>query len=111
MGEIRAVAIVDMLDEETGKSEMIQCLGAFDSFITAYGETMVYLTEMAANYEDACKGDECTLSPLRDLEGETGFTILLKNKAGQTLHEAYILHAADNSDPKTESGGDGDGSS
>lgn len=102
MGEIRAVAIAESLDAETGRTDMIQCIGTFETFTMAYGEAMIYLAEMAAGYESGCKGEKCTLSPLRDLEGETGFGIFMKNKAGQGIHSVFILHARE---PESEDGG------
>lgn len=109
MRKIRAVAIAESLDPKTKEIDMIQCIGAFETLARAYGEAMIYLTELAAgSYEYEDKDEECTISPLRDLEGETGFGLYLKNKAGETLHAVLILHA---NEPELEDGGDDDGSS
>ena len=81
---------------------MIQCIGAFKTLTEAYGEAMLYLTEMAVEtYEYENDDEECTISPLRDLEGETGFGMYLRNKAGETLHAVFILHAGE---PGTKDG-------
>ena len=47
MGGIRAVAIAESMNPKTGVSGMIQCLGTFRTLTEAYGEAMVYLTELA----------------------------------------------------------------
>lgn len=109
MGKIRAVAITESMNQKTGVSDMIQCLGAFESLTIAYGEAMIYLTEMATIYECNIQDEECTISPLRDLEGETGFGIYLRNKAGETLHAVFILHTGEPETETTERG-DADGS-
>lgn len=107
MDGIRAVAIAESMNPKTGISDMIQCIGAFGTLTEAYGEAMLYLTEMAVGtYEYESEDEECTISPLRDLEGETGFGMYLRNKAGETLHAVFILHATY---PETGDGGDGDG--
>ena len=104
MREIRAVAIAESLDPKTGRTDMMQCIGAFETLARAYGEAMIYLTELAeGTYEYENKDEECTISPLRDLEGETGFGLYLKNKAGETLDAVFILHAKE---PELEDGGE-----
>jgi hypothetical protein len=111
MGGIRAVAIAESMNPKTGVSGMIQCLGTFRTLTEAYGEAMVYLTELAeGSYEYNNDDEECTISPLRGLEGETGYGIYLRNKAGETLDVVFILHAGE---PETETAerGDADGSS
>lgn len=94
MERVRAVAIAETFDPKTGESDFIQCLGAFDSLTSAYGEAALHLTEMAVGtYEYGNKDEECTISPLRELEGETGYGMYLRNKAGETLDAVFILHA------------------
>ena len=110
MREIKAVAIAESMNPKTGVTDMMQCLGTFGTLTEAYGEAMIYLTELAAGtYEYDNDDEECTISPLRDLEGETGFGMYLRNKAGETLHAVFILHAG--TEPETKDGGDGDGNS
>lgn len=104
MRKIRAVAIAESMNPKTGVTDMMQCLGAFETLASAYGEAMIYLTELAAGtYEYENEDEECTISPLRDLEGETGFGMYLRNKAGETLHAVFILHAGE---PESADGGE-----
>lgn len=94
MEKVKAVAIAEAYNPKTGVCDLIHCLGAFDSLTSAYGEAAVYLTELAVGtYEYNDKDEECTISPLRDLEGETGYGMYLRNKAGETLDAVFILHA------------------
>lgn len=84
--EIKAVVIAENIDPKTGKAEMIQCLGVHDSFVSAYGEAVIFLSEMA--------DDGYTITPLVDLGSDTGFGLFMKDEHGRLSEAAYILHAS-----------------
>lgn len=88
MGKVNAVAIAESYDAKTGRCDMIQCLGVFDSYAAAYGEAVIYLSEVADN-----KDNNGTITTIFDLEGETGYGLSLKNQKGQEYETVFILHA------------------
>lgn len=63
--------------------DFIQCTGAFDCAEAAYGEAVMSLSDIAE------EGDMIT--PLYELEGETGFGISLKRSDGATVENACVL--------------------
>lgn len=85
MGQIKAVAIAESYDSKTGIAGMIQCIGVFSDYAAAYGEAIMYLSEMADN--------DNSITPLFDLEGETGLGISLKNRDGKEIETVFILRA------------------
>lgn len=87
--EVKAVVIVEALNPKTGLANFMQCLGVFEGFDRAYGKALIYLSEIAFDGE----GGEYTITPLQDLEGETGFALYMRNSQGQITDAVYILHA------------------
>lgn len=63
----------------------INCIGVFDSAATAYGEAMMYLSNNAE------KGN--VITPLCALEGETGYSMILRKPLGDKIETVYILFA------------------
>jgi hypothetical protein len=94
--KIRAVVVGGWVDDK-GVDQMITLIGAFEDLSEAYGEAYLYLDELSQNYSDE---DDAHITPLRELEGETGYGMYLQNKDGKTSEYAYILR---NDDWKPES--------
>lgn len=61
---------------DDGKSEFEQCIGVFDTAREAYGEAILYLNdEIDGQDKEIC--DKLTISPLFELEGQTGYGMTL----------------------------------
>lgn len=85
--KIRAVAVGGWLDEK-GDQRMITLIGAFENSSEAYGEAYLYLDELSQSYKEE---DGMQITPLIELEGETGYVMYLQNKEGKISEYAYIL--------------------
>lgn len=83
---IKFVMVGESLAPETQIPSMIECLGVFDTSAAAYGRAVMYLSELT----DGVEG-ESTITPLVELEGQTGFGLYLKNTEKQAIHNALVL--------------------
>lgn len=83
MSELKAVVVAESIDAATDRTDMIQCLGVFNNFAEAYGEGLMFLSELAD------KDD--TITPLFELEGETGYGFSLQDKEGQVIEMVCVL--------------------
>ncbi len=68
----------------------VQCLGVFDCAATAYGEAVIYLSGIADK--------DHFLSPLIELECDTGYALELRRLGRPTIETVYILFA-ENEEP------------
>lgn len=94
--KINAV-VIGYLVGSAGIDQMVHCIGVYENGIEAVGEALLYLDEHA---HDIYQKQECMITPLIPLEGDTGYGLYLKNKDGKTLQYVYIL------DVPQEEGGD-----
>lgn len=85
MSEVKVVVVAESIDVSTGQADMIQCLGAFNNYAEAYGEGLMFLSELSDDDDDM-------ITPLFELEGETGFGFSLKNKEGKETETVFVLH-------------------
>ena len=85
--KIAAVVVGGWMNDK-GESEFITLLGAFEDTTEAYGKAYLYLDELSGNYKEE---DGMTITPLYQLEGETGYGMYLQDKNGKTSEYAYIL--------------------
>lgn len=85
--KIKAVVVGGWVSDK-GDLEMITLIGAFENAAEAYGEAYLYLDELSQNYKDE---DGMCITPLCELEGDTGYGMYLKDKDGKTTEYAYIL--------------------
>lgn len=95
MSEVKAVVVAESIDTTTGRTDMIQCLGAFNNFAEAYGEGLMFLSGMADK--------DNTITPLFELEGETGYGFSLQNKKGQAFEMICVLQC-ENPDEQRKGG-------
>ena len=70
-----------------GVPQMISFIGAYDNVAEAFGEAYIYLDELIKMDED----DKTTITPIQDLEGDTGCAIYGKDEQNQIKYYAYIL--------------------
>lgn len=89
--KIKAVVVGGWMNDN-GNSEMITLLGAFENLTEAYGKAYLYLDELSQNYSD---DDGAYITPLYELEGETGFGMYLKTKDHKTQEYAFVLLNSD----------------
>lgn len=80
---IKAVAVMEHYSENSNLPYMMQCIGAFENVSEAYGEALLTFNEFPS--------DDFTITPLGELEGETGFAMDLKDKDGYMRMRAYIF--------------------
>lgn len=85
--KIAAVVVGGWMNEK-GEQQMITLIGAFENLSEAYGEAYLYLDELSQNYRDE---DGMHITPLHELEGETGYAMYLQNKENKPTEYAYIL--------------------
>ena len=95
MNKLKAVVVAESIDAATGCTDMIQCLGAFNNFAEAYGEGLMFLSAIA--------DDDDTITPLFELEGETGFGFSLKNQEGKATEMVCVLQC-DKTDEQKKGG-------
>lgn len=69
-----------------GVSQTITLIGAFDNMAEAFGEAFLYLDELIGMEEE-----EMFITPIQNLEEETGYAIYGKDKEGQIKYYSYIL--------------------
>lgn len=84
---IAAVVVGGWMNEK-GEQQFITLLGAFEDTTEAYGKAYLYLDELSGNYKEE---DGMQITPLYELEGETGYAMYLQGKDGKALDYAYIL--------------------
>lgn len=85
----KAVVILESYDTKTGQANFITCQDVFENFNAAYGEALLTLSEFANTSDEP----GLMITPLYELEGETGFGIDLKNTEGKTEYSVFILFA------------------
>ncbi len=62
-------------------------LGAYENIMEAYGEALIYLNEMAADYSE----QKSTITPLYDLEADQGFGMELNIDGEDLVYYANIF--------------------
>lgn len=86
------VIVAESLNPETQMPDTIECLGVFSTSTAAYGQAIMYLSELADGIEGGA------ITPLIELEGQTGFGLYLKNINGQIVHSTLVLFYNDEED-------------
>ena len=71
-------------------TEFIQCIGVFDNVREAYGEALLYLNEEIDNADSECR-DKLHISPLFELESQTGFGMIVEGVKRSFTDYANIL--------------------
>lgn len=69
---------------------LIHCIGVFDCAAAAYGEAVMYLSKIADK--------DNFISPLFELESETGFALELRRLGEPVIETVYVLFA-ENDEP------------
>ena len=67
-----------------------QCIGVFDTAREAYGEALLYLQEEVDNEERDIRS-KLTISPLFELEGQTGYGMVLQGVPYDCTDYANVL--------------------
>lgn len=81
-------AVVGGWIQDGNVAQTIKLIGAFDNMAEAFGEAYLYLNDCIAEIG----GKEIiTITPVHNLESETGYAIYGKDKQNQTVCYAYIL--------------------
>lgn len=83
---IKAVAIGGNVDSN-GELELFICLGAFSEVESAYGEALLFLTDVAESIPD----EKYTLTVPVPLDNDTGYGMYLKDKNGNSVNYAFVL--------------------
>ena len=69
-------------------SGFMQAIGIFNDSGKAYGEAYLYLADMMA---DGYGDEKARFTPPLEIEGDTGFEILLEDEHGNVSNYVYIL--------------------
>lgn len=62
---------------------LVHCLGVFDCAVAAYGEAVIYLSGIADK--------DNLISPLIELEGDSGYALELRKLGQSVMETVYIL--------------------
>ena len=82
------IVVSGYYDNETLRNEFIQAIGAYTNHEQAYGAALLHLNSL-------CDTDEtATISPLYQLEGDTGFGMSVNR--GDFTDYAYVLICGEN---------------
>lgn len=82
--KVKAVTVGGWMKD--GVPQTISLIGAFDNMAEAFGEAYLYLNDYCL------EENEITITPVQDLEEETGYVIYGKDERNQIRYYAYILY-------------------
>lgn len=88
--------VVAGYEDDQGRQSYIQCLGVFKRYREAYGEALIFLSEIASAQPD----EGFMIIPPMGLEGQTGVGMWLKDKNGRSVDYAFVLFNREDEDEK-----------